>query len=131
MTTERSNTAPNSGAPGKPFTKNDPRINRKGRPKSFDALRELAQQIAHTEAQTKGQPLVIDGHVVTVAEAMLRRWAASGDARLQIAFMEIAFGKVPTETRITGADGGPVVVQGFDYGAAIGALAPHEEDGNG
>ena len=35
----------------KPFVKGDPRINRKGRPKSFDALRSLAQEIAHEAAK--------------------------------------------------------------------------------
>ena len=79
--------------PSKPFTTGDPRINRKGRPKSFDALRELGQQIAHEEAKTGAGQLVINGHVVTVAEAILRQWAQSKDPRLQMAFIEVAFGK--------------------------------------
>lgn len=109
MTTEHSNTGDNrrSGQ----FQKGDPRINRKGRPKSFDALRDLAQQIAHETARAKGgQPVIIDGHVVTVTEAILRQWAASNDPRRQQAFMEIAFGKVPNETQLSGADGGPLAV---------------------
>jgi len=89
----------------KPFTKGDPRINRKGRPKSFDALRELAQQIAHEAAQTGGQPLVINGHTVTVAEAILRQWATSKNPQLQRAFMEVAFGKVPDKVEMSGRDG--------------------------
>jgi hypothetical protein len=85
-----SNTAGNT-ATGKPFAKGDPRINRKGRPKSFDALRSLAQQIAHEEAQSGGQPVVIGGHKVTVAEAILRKWAMSQNAQLQRAFIEVQF----------------------------------------
>lgn len=91
------------GITGKGFIKNDPRINRKGRPKTFDALRALAQQIAHEVAQKEGQPLVISGHTVTVAEAILRTWAKSGSALLQRAFIEIAFGKVPDALDITTA----------------------------
>lgn len=81
--------------PKNKFVKGDPRINRKGRPKTFDALRELAQQIAHEEAQANGAPIVIDGHIVTVAEAILRQWATSKNPQLQKAFVEVAFGKVP------------------------------------
>lgn len=75
-------------------------INRKGRPKSFDALRELAQQIAHEAAIKDGHPIVISGHVVTVAEAILREWARSGKPELQRGFIEVAFGKVPTPIEI-------------------------------
>ena len=78
------------------FKKGDARINRKGRPKSFDALRELALQIAHECAIDKtGKPLVISGHKVTVAEAILRTWAKSNNPKLQQNFIEVAFGKVP------------------------------------
>ena len=91
------------------FKKGDARINRKGRPRSFDALRELAQQIAHEEAKQNGQPLVIDGHVVTVTEAIMRSWATSKDPRLVQAFMAYAYGKPPDV--INGdQDGGPVVI---------------------
>jgi len=90
-----------------PFTKGDPHINRKGRPKSFDKLRALAQAISHEVATTAptqgkdgeiipGKPIEIDGHIATVAEMIMRRWAQSKDPRLAIAFVEYAYGKPPT-----------------------------------
>lgn len=96
----------------KPFTKGDPRINRKGKPKNFDALRELAQQIAHEEAKTQdGTPVVIAGRKVTNAELVLRKWMASKDARLQMHVMEVAFGKVPQTLEVGGPDGGPIQLE--------------------
>jgi hypothetical protein len=108
-----SKTAENS-TPGKPFVKGDARINRKGRPKTFDGLRELAQQIAHEEAQSRDAqtgelvPVVIAGRKVTTAELVLRKWFQSKDGRLQIHAMEVAFGKVPQPVEVSGADGGPI-----------------------
>lgn len=108
MTDERSNTEANTGKKktnGKPFSKGDPRINRKGRPKSFDALRDLAQQIAHEVAlrgnEEKGYvEILFRGHKVTIAELILRQWAQSGKPELQRGFIEVAFGKVPTQIEI-------------------------------
>ena len=113
---EVSNTDANTGkVPGGPFRKGDPRINRKGRPKSFDQLRSLAQEIAHEAAkQSKeqgGQPVVIDGHVVTVTEAIMRQWAMSKDPRLQQKFIEVAYGPSPSVTRLEGQDGGPMIIK--------------------
>ena len=110
---DRSDTTPKlpGGVTGKGFVKGDPRINRKGRPKSFDALRELAKTIAHEEAKSAGQPLIIDGHIVTVAEAMLRQLAQSKNPRDRQYFLEIAFGKVPDKVELSGKDGGPVNIQ--------------------
>lgn len=97
---------------GRKFSKGDPRINRKGRPKSFDALRSLAQEIAHEAAKRgDGQPVVIDGHTVTVTEAIMRSWAVSKDPRLQQKFIEVAYGQVPSVTRLEGQDGGPMVIK--------------------
>ena len=82
----------------KPFVKGDPRCWRRGRPKSFNALRALAKQIADEKAKSNKKTLVIDGHSATVVEAILRSWAVSKDPRKQKAFMEIAYGKVPDQT---------------------------------
>jgi hypothetical protein len=82
------------------FKKGDARINRRGRPKTFDALRELAQAIAHEEATSGGQPIIINGHKVTVSEAILRQWAQSKNPQLQRAFLEICYGKVPDNINI-------------------------------
>jgi hypothetical protein len=101
------------------FTKGDPRINRKGRPKSFDAFRELAQAISHEEAKAGGGQLVINNHVVTVAEAILRTWAQSKDPRLQMAFIEVAFGKAPVRTEVTGKDGGKIEQDITHHGDAV------------
>ena len=106
---EVSNTDANR-VPSGPFRKGDPRINRKGRPKSFDALRSLAQEIAHEAAKQGNQPVVIDGHVVTVTEAIMRQWAMSKDPRLQQKFIEVAYGQVPSVTRLEGQDGGPIQI---------------------
>jgi hypothetical protein len=90
----------------KPFQKGDKRINRRGRPKSFDALRALAQQIAH-------EPAASDETVTTI-ENMLRDWAKGDNPQLQQAFVAYAYGKVPDKQEITGAEG-----QQIDIGIKI------------
>jgi hypothetical protein len=82
-------------ATGKPFEKGDPRCWRKGRPRSFDALRELALEIANEVALENDEPVVFNGHTVTVCENILRNWAAHSNPQIVKAFLEIAFGKVP------------------------------------
>ncbi len=98
----------------KPFTKGDPRINRRGRPKDFFGLRDLAQQIAHEPATTGGVPIVIDGHIVTVTEAIMRQWAQSKDVRLVQAFVHYAYGKPPDTVEMTGKDGKAIMIQIVD-----------------
>ena len=97
--------------PSKPFTKGDPRINRKGRPKSFDGVRELAQAIANEQAMVNKQPFVIDGHIATVIEAILRQWATSNKPQLQQAFVAYAYGIPPQRSEHTGADGGALKLE--------------------
>ncbi len=86
----------------RPFVKGDARINRKGRPRSYDQLRKLAQAIAH-ETTTDNQ-----GNEITTAVAILRSWATSKQPSLQIAFIEYAFGRVPEKIETAGRDGVPL-----------------------
>ena len=114
----------NHNPPANGFKKNDPRIWKGGRPKSFSALQVLAQQIAHETAKAGGASVTIDGHTATIAEMILRQWAQSKNPQLQMRFIEVAFGKVPDKREITGADGGPIQTQTvFDHGAAVATIA--------
>lgn len=89
--------------PIKPFVKGDKRINRLGRPASFDQLRKLAQSIAVEVVETK------QGEKITVVDAIMRTWAQSKDPRLVQAFIGYAYGKVP-EVVNGGQNGEPVAV---------------------
>ena len=75
----------------KPFKKKDPRINRYGRPKSFDVLRKLAQRIAAEPVAEK------NGYTVTRIEAMLLGMSSSKNPTDRKTFLEYAYGKVKDE----------------------------------
>jgi hypothetical protein len=77
-----------------PFTKNDPRINRKGRPKSFDALRKLAQSIA---AETIPNA---NNEDITRVMAMLRVMSSSRNPADKALFLAYAFGKPKEEVEV-------------------------------
>lgn len=80
----------------KPFQKGpDPRRNKLGRPKSFDALRKLAQKIAAEELQST------DGDVITRIEALLRVMSTSRNPADRKTFLEYAFGKPKDEVDLT------------------------------
>lgn len=100
-------------ATGVPFEKGDPRINRKGRPPNFDALRALAKSISHEIVleEGTGEPLLIEGHMVTRAEALLRQLSVSRNPKERQYFLELAFGKIPDRVELSGHDGGPLIYQ--------------------
>lgn len=84
----------------KPFKKGDYRINRRGRPRSFDKLRELAQQIAIEPAidSKTNQPIVINDKIITQIEAMFRQMIR--DPKRSALFLEYAYGKPKSEIDI-------------------------------
>jgi len=90
----------------KNFVKGDPRINRKGRPKNFDALRKLAQEIGNEYDPVKDK---------TKVESILRGWADSRLPVLQKSFIELAYGKVPDALKMDITSGGKAIkIVGFD-----------------
>jgi hypothetical protein len=93
----------------KPFVKGDPRINRKGRPRSFDELRKLGQAIAAETVTTSR------GISITLAEAILRSWAESKEPILQKAFMEYAFGKVPDKLETNPLEGRKTLILHYGH----------------
>ncbi len=86
------------GVTGKGFVKGDPRINRSGRPRHFDAFRELAIKIANEDHP--------ETHYSN-AEELLRSWKDSPEPSLQLAFAHYCFGKVPDKVHMGDIDGKP------------------------
>ena len=80
------------------FKPRDPRINRKGRPKTFDKLRSLAQMIAVEDGITTDEAIL--SNVEVILRGMMK-----ADPKL---FLEIAYGKVPNPIELSGK-GGEVV----------------------
>jgi hypothetical protein len=80
------------------FKPRDPRINRKGRPKTFDKLRSLAQMIAVEDGITTDEAIL--SNVEVILRGMMKN-----DPKL---FLEIAYGKVPNPIELSGK-GGEVV----------------------
>lgn len=96
----------------RPFAKgHDPRRNLKGRPKSFDEVRALAQELAN-EKETNGKPAIVN---------VLRRWKNSIEPSLQRAFVEYAFGKVPDKIEATGLENKTTLVLHFDHEKGVTA----------
>ena len=77
---------------GKGFDAHPERINRNGRPKSFDQVRSLFQSIA-------GEEITVNGKKYTRAQAI--GLAMSADKKLMRDFLEYAFGSPPKSLDVT------------------------------
>lgn len=110
------------------FVKGDPRCWRKGRPKGFDALREMTQAVLAEEAVSGGQPIIINGHKATGAEVIIRQWMQSKEFKKQQAVLEIAYGKVPDELKVQGDAVMRVVIDLGDRGDDPGLPSRAEGD---
>jgi hypothetical protein len=117
------------GVTGKGFVKGDPRINRSGRPRSFDELRRTAQRIA-------AEP-VIDaaGNSLTRIEQLLRQWARSKQPALQLASVAYCYGKPAEKIETTGFENKPVLIlhyaHEFDRVEALRRGLQPPDDDNG
>ncbi len=74
------------------FTKNDPRINRNGRPKKLDILREIFEKKGNEDIDNFMLPNT------SCIEAIAHDWLNSSDYRKQRAALEIIFGKLDQES---------------------------------
>ena len=88
----------------KPFVKGEKRINRNGRPKSFDALRKLAVKIA-------GETIPgASGEDITRIEAMLKVMSSSKNPADKALFLAYAYGKPKEQLDIT-SGGDKIIVK--------------------
>jgi hypothetical protein len=107
------------GITGKGFVKGDPRCWRKGRPRSFDQVREEAQRIAHE---------ILPDANLTVIQAILRSWAKSKEPMLQLKFVEYGFGKVPDKLETTGLENKTVITLYFDHERGLTSCAGNSKN---
>ena len=91
-----------------PFTKGDERINRKGRPKNFDAIRELFKEI-----MDENEDIRKNGEIMSRFEAIARDWINSRNFQKQLAAMQYAYGKVPDKLEVN-QEGNRIIVEWTD-----------------
>lgn len=94
----------------KPFQPGDPRINRKGRPKTADALKALILSVLDEPAYVDDKPVIIAGHHATRGEMMLREMINSRKPQDRQQILDRAYGKVPNNVNLGGPDGGQLTV---------------------
>ena len=91
-----------------PFTRGDSRINRNGRPKNLDAMRELTKQLGYEPVDIRADPDAMN-HL----EAILRDWMTSKNFQKQLAFIQYAYGKVPDKIEVN-REGNRIIVEWQD-----------------
>jgi len=91
-----------------PFTKGDARINRNGRPKNLDAMREMARELGYEPVDIRQ-----DQDAMTCIEAIFRDWMKSKNFHKQLAFVQYAFGKVPDKLEVN-REGNRVIIEWGD-----------------
>lgn len=107
----------NTGANRQPgtFTKNDPRINRKGRPRTMDSLKRLIlAELTRPATDANGDPIKIkgrEGEEITTVQAVVIQGIHSKDWRRIEYVLNVAYGKVPDVHELTGKDGDKVVFE--------------------
>jgi len=71
-------------------------INKNGRPRSFDALRKMAQEMFIRPAlDAGGEPVKIDGKPASIVEVVVWKMIHSKNPKEVELALQIAFGKVP------------------------------------
>ena len=91
-----------------PFTKGDTRINRNGRPKNLDAMREMARELGYEPVDIRS-----DAEAMSYIEAIFRDWMKSKNFHKQLAFIQYAFGKVPDKLEVN-REGNRVIIEWGD-----------------
>lgn len=103
------------------FVKGDPRCWRGGRPKTFNAVRKLVQQISNEEVTDK------NGEKMRRIEKIMRSWATSQSPILQLSFIQYGFGKPPEKVEVEGAGLQNVIVR---FAASMREQSPELPDEN-
>lgn len=84
---------PKGRPPSKPFTKGDPRINRKGRPKLNQTFAEYVRNFMEAEDEARGT-------IVAEMMAIAVKRAKMGQFQFWDALVNRAYGKVPDQVEI-------------------------------
>ena len=93
------------------FQERKHQINRKGRPRTFDALRAVTLDMFSRPAlDGNGKAILIENKPATLIEVVMWKMIHSKDPREVQYAVQVAFGKVPDVQELTGKDGGPVTL---------------------